>query len=64
MPQKGSLDSDCSHRIDLQALRRAEASPQDADLYSKCILEAQENKVKLEQIQRADAKLRKAGKDT
>lgn len=60
-PQTGSLDSDCSLRIDLRALRRAEVNPEDADLYSKCILEAQENKVKLEEIQRADAKLRKKG---
>lgn len=60
-PQKSVLDSDCGHRIDLRALRKAETRPDEAEIYSKCILEAQESKVKLEEIQRADAKLRKKG---
>ena len=62
-PQSETLDSDCGCRIDLQALRRAEGNPDDVEVYKSGILEAQENKVKLEEIQRADAKLRKKGKE-
>ncbi|QDZ19762.1 oxysterol-binding protein [Chloropicon primus] len=60
-PQAGPLDSDCSFRIDMQALRRAETNPDDAELYAQCIQEAQDSKVHLENIQRSDAKLRKKG---
>lgn len=59
--QKQTLDSDCSCRIDLQALRMAERNTDNKEVYSQGVLEAQKNKVKLEEIQRADAKLRKKG---
>ena len=45
----------------MRALRHAETHPDEAEIYSRCILEAQNSKVKLEEMQRADAKLRKKG---
>lgn len=56
-----SLESDCSKRSDLIALRKAEANEEDELLHDECVRQSQENKVALEEVQRADAKLRKEG---
>ena len=55
------LQSDCNRRPDIKSLRLAEKHVDDAKDHARHTKNAQDNKVMLEERQRADAKLRLAG---